>query len=66
MRVSEFTSGNVARGRRLCVVGADARISPTNCYVNQRGDGGIATYNALNLYATGTTGEQCSPLQINH
>ena len=75
MRVSEFTSGNVARvqrhgavarGRRLCAVGADAHISPTNCYVNQRGDVGIAPYNALNLYATILTDDQCSSLQINH
>ena len=51
--VSEFTSGNVARvqrhaavarGRRLCAVGADAYISPTNLYVTQRGDVGIAPY----------------------
>ena len=54
--MSEFTSGNVARvqrhaavarGRRLCAVGADAYISPTNLYVTQRGDVGIAPYKLI-------------------
>ncbi len=31
IKVSEFTSDNVVRRRRLCAVGADASISPTKC-----------------------------------
>ena len=50
--VSEFTSGNVARVQRHAAVArvqrhaavADAYISPTNLYVTQRGDVGIAPY----------------------